>query len=129
MKKTLVILAGNPLSLIGLVLVGIVVFSAVFADFITPFPEHVGAVVDFANFNQPPHWPNIFGTDLVGRDLFTRVVYAYRISLILGIVVLVIAVPVARPVARYRISFRTADGRIIDHIDRRNGAAVARNEP
>ena len=94
MKKTLVILAGNPLSLIGFVLVGIVVFSAVFADFITPFPEHVGAVVDFANFNQPPHWPNIFGTDLVGRDLFTRVVYAYRISLILGIVVLVIAVPV-----------------------------------
>ena len=94
MKKTLVILTGNPLSLIGLVLVGIVVFSAVFADVITPFPEHVGAVVDFANFNQPPHWPNIFGTDLVGRDLFTRVVYAYRISLILGIVVLVIAVPV-----------------------------------
>lgn len=94
MKKTLVILAGNPLSLIGLVLVGIVVFSAVFADFITPFPEHVGAVVDFANFNQPPHWPNIFGTDLVGRDLFTRVVYAYRVSLVLGIVVLVIAVPV-----------------------------------
>lgn len=94
MKKTLVILAGNPLSLIGLVLVGIVVFSAVFADVITPFPEHVGAVVDFANFNQPPHWPNIFGTDLVGRDLFTRVVYAYRVSLVLGIVVLVIAVPV-----------------------------------
>lgn len=94
MKKTLVILTGNPLSLIGLILVGIVLFSAVFADFITPFPEHVGAVVDFANFNQPPQWPNIFGTDLVGRDLFTRVVYAYRISLILGIVVLVIAVPV-----------------------------------
>jgi peptide/nickel transport system permease protein len=78
MKKTLVILTGNPLSLIGLILVGIVLFS----------------VVDFANFNQPPQWPNIFGTDLVGRDLFTRVVYAYRISLILGIVVLVIAVPV-----------------------------------
>lgn len=94
MKKTLVILTGNPLSLIGLILVGIVVFSAVFADVITPFPEHVGAVVDSANFNQPPHWPNIFGTDLVGRDLFTRVVYAYRISLVLGIVVLVIAVPV-----------------------------------
>ncbi|WP_411034816.1 ABC transporter permease [Shinella sp. BYT-45] len=94
MKKTLVILARNPLSLIGLVLVAIVVFSAVFADVITPFPAHVGAVVDFANFNQPPHWPNIFGTDLVGRDLFTRVVYAYRISLVLGIVVLAIAVPI-----------------------------------
>ncbi len=94
MKKTLVILTRNPLSLLGLILVGIVVLSALLADFITPFPAHVGAVVDFANFNQPPHWPNIFGTDLVGRDLFTRVVYAYRISLILGIVVLAIAVPI-----------------------------------
>ncbi|MBL0372360.1 ABC transporter permease [Rhizobium sp. KVB221] len=94
MKKTLVVLTHNPLSLIGLILVGIVVLSAIFADFITPFPEHVGAVVDFTNFNKPPQWPNIFGTDLVGRDLFTRVVYAYRISLILGIVVLAIAVPI-----------------------------------
>jgi peptide/nickel transport system permease protein len=94
MKKTLLILTRNPLSLLGLVLVTIIVLAAAFADFITPFPEHVGAVVDFTNFNQPPHWPNIFGTDLVGRDLFTRVVYAYRISLILAAVVLVIAVPV-----------------------------------
>lgn len=92
--KTLSILVRNPLSLIGLVLVAIVVLSAIFADFITPFPEHVGAVVDFTNFNKPPHWPNLFGTDLVGRDLFTRVIYAYRISLILGIVVLALAVPV-----------------------------------
>jgi peptide/nickel transport system permease protein len=94
MKKTLIIMTRNPLSLIGLILVAIVVLSALFADFITPFPEHVGAVVDFTNFNQPPHWPNIFGTDLVGRDLFTRVIYAYRISIILGIVVLAIAVPI-----------------------------------
>lgn len=92
--KTLVILTRNPLSLVGLILVAIVVLSALLADFITPFPEHVGAVVDFANFNKPPQWPNIFGTDLVGRDLFTRVVYAYRISLILGVVVLALAVPV-----------------------------------
>ena len=92
--KTVLILTRNPLSLIGLILVAIVVLSALLADFITPFPEHVGAVVDFANFNKPPQWPNIFGTDLVGRDLFTRVVYAYRISLILGIVVLALAVPV-----------------------------------
>src|SRR5690606_4055517 len=68
--------------------------SAVFADLITPFPAHAGAVVDFANFNKAPEWPYIMGTDLVGRDLFTRIVYAYRISLILGVVVLALAVPV-----------------------------------
>jgi len=94
MVRTLSILVRNPLSLLGLILVGLIVIAAVFADFLAPFPSHVGAVVDFTNFNQPPHWPNIFGTDLVGRDLFSRILYAYRISLILGIVVLAIAVPI-----------------------------------
>ena len=94
MRRAVAILASNPLSMLGLILVGIILICAVFADFIAPFPEHRGAVVDFANFNQPPKWPHLFGTDLVGRDLFSRVIYAYRISLILGAVVLAIAVPV-----------------------------------
>ena len=94
MKRVVAILLTNPLSLLGVVLVSIVVLSAMFADFIVPFPSHRGAVVDFANFNKAPEWPYIFGTDLVGRDMFSRVVYAYRISLILGIVVLAIAVPI-----------------------------------
>ena len=67
MRRTLYILFRNPLSILGIVLIALVVVCAVFADFIAPFPSHVGAVVDFANFNQPPHWPNIMGTDLVGR--------------------------------------------------------------
>ncbi|APH70710.1 ABC transporter permease [Aquibium oceanicum] len=94
MKRTLFILLRNPLSVIGLILVGTVVLSAIFADFIAPFPSHSGAVVDFANFNKAPEWPYIFGTDLVGRDLFSRILYAYRISLLLGVVVLAVAVPV-----------------------------------
>jgi peptide/nickel transport system permease protein len=93
-SRTLYILLRNPLSLVGIVLIGLVVFAAIFADFLTPFPEHVGAVVGFTNFNQPPHWPNIFGTDLVGRDLFTRVIFAFRTSLLLAVVVLAIAVPI-----------------------------------
>jgi peptide/nickel transport system permease protein len=94
MRRTLYILLRNPLSLLGLILIALVVLSAVFADVITPFPSHVGAVVDFLNNNHAPAWPNIFGTDLVGRDLFTRVIYAYRVSLVLGVVVLAIAVPI-----------------------------------
>ncbi|MEQ8297828.1 MAG: ABC transporter permease [Nitratireductor sp.] len=94
MKRAAYILVRNPLSLTGVILIALVVFGALFADFIAPFPEHRGAVVDFANFNKPPEWPYLFGTDLVGRDLFSRILYAYRISLLLGVVVLAIAVPV-----------------------------------
>jgi peptide/nickel transport system permease protein len=92
--KTLAIISRNPLSLIGFILVALVVLSALFADVIVPYPAHKGAVVDFINFNKPPSWSHLFGTDLVGRDLFTRVIYAYRISLALGAVVLAIAVPI-----------------------------------
>lgn len=94
MKRVLLILLANPLSLLGVLLVALVITLAVFADFIAPFPEHRGAVVDFVNFNKAPEWPYVMGTDLVGRDLFSRIIYAYRISLLLGLFVLSIAVPV-----------------------------------
>jgi len=94
MRRTLSLLLSSPLSLLGVLLVATVILCAVFADFIAPFPEHRGAVVDFANFNKPPEWPFVMGTDLVGRDLFSRILYAYRISLLLGLVVLSIAVPI-----------------------------------
>ena len=94
MKRTVMILLRNPLSAFGVLLVATVVLSALLADFIAPFPEHSGAVVDFANFKRAPEWPHLMGTDLVGRDLFSRIVYAYRISLLLGVVVLTIAVPI-----------------------------------
>lgn len=94
MKRITSILISNPLSLLGVLLVTLVIVLAVFADFIAPFPEHRGAVVDFVNFNKAPEWPYIMGTDLVGRDLFSRIIYAYRISLLLGVFVLSIAVPI-----------------------------------
>lgn len=94
MKRTIYILLSNPLSLFGVLLVSLVVLSAAFADVIAPFPEHRGAVVDFVNFNRAPEWPYLMGTDLVGRDMFSRILYAYRISLLLGVVVLAIAVPI-----------------------------------
>lgn len=87
------ILVANPLSLLGLILVALVVIAAVFAPWLAPFPTHNGAVIDFAFANRGPTARNWMGTDLVGRDIFSRILYAYQISLVLGIVVLGIAVP------------------------------------
>ena len=94
MRRTLAILLSNPLSMLGVVLVALVILGAALADLIAPFPEHRGAVVDFDNFNQAPAWPYLMGTDLVGRDVLSRVLYAYRLSLVMGVVVLAIAVPI-----------------------------------
>jgi peptide/nickel transport system permease protein len=94
MIRALRILAANPMSLLGLTLVVLIILAAVLAPVLALFPAHNGAIVDFAYANQGPTARNWMGTDLVGRDIFSRILYAYRISLTLGVVVLSIAVPV-----------------------------------
>lgn len=84
----------NPLSLLGLALVIGVVLLAVLAPWVTPHPRHAGSFVDFANASKPPSTAYWFGTDVVGRDVLSRVAFGYRISLQIGIVVLMIAVPI-----------------------------------
>ncbi len=84
----------NPTAVIGLAIVLVVLFAAAFAPWISPYPSHVGAVVNFRARHQPPSLHYLFGTDNVGRDIFSRVLFGYRISLLLAGAVLGVAVPV-----------------------------------
>jgi peptide/nickel transport system permease protein len=83
----------NPTAVIGAIIVIVTILAAIFAPYITPYPKHVGAVVDFRARHLPPSFEHLFGTDNVGRDLFTRVIFGTRISLLLALVVLGTAVP------------------------------------
>ena len=87
----------NPLSVVGLAIVAAILFAAAFAPWITPYPHHAGAFVDIVNAGKPPGAAHWFGTDTVGRDIFTRVIFAFRLSLFLAIVVLSITVPIGVP--------------------------------
>jgi len=93
-SKAWAVYRSNPLSVAGLVIVGAIVFMSIFANYLTPYPEHVGAIGDFAAMNAGPSEAYRLGTDTMGRDLFTRIVYGYRLSLIMAIVVLAIATPI-----------------------------------
>lgn len=84
----------NPAAVIGALIVLSVIVMAVFAPLIARFPEHVGAVVDFRNRHMPPDVDNWFGTDKAGRDIFSRTVFGFRVSLLLVIGVLGVAVPI-----------------------------------
>ena len=83
----------TPSAVIGAVIVVTVVLTALFAPWIATHPSHVGNVVDFASRHEPPSGEHLLGTDQVGRDVFSRVVFGYRISLTLVVVVLGISVP------------------------------------
>ncbi|MFH5801908.1 ABC transporter permease [Haladaptatus sp. CMAA 1911] len=84
----------RPMSVIGLAIIILVVLSAIFAPVIAPYPQHAGKFTDFANTLQPPSVAHPFGTDHVGRDVLTRVLFGYRLSLMMVVVVLGFGVPV-----------------------------------
>ena len=83
----------NPLALIGGFIVISVTFVAIFAPYLAPSPESAGSFVDFRNRHASPSWQNPMGTDNVGRDILSRVIFGYRVSLGLVIGVLGVAVP------------------------------------
>lgn len=87
----------SPLSIAGLVIVLAVVLVALFAPWIAPYPEDAGATVNFAQRLKPPSWEHWFGTDIVGRDVLSRVIVGSRISLVIAFCVIALAVLIGVP--------------------------------
>lgn len=84
----------NRLSVVGLVAVALVVFLAAFAPFVSPYPEHAGKFVHFSEASVPPNLQHLFGTDVCGRDILSRIFFGFRFSLMMGGVVLSLSVPI-----------------------------------
>ena len=71
----------NPLAAVGLVLVAIFLFAALFAPWIAPQDP---AQIDLPNRLQTPSAQHWCGTDELGRDILSRLIWGARISLLVG---------------------------------------------
>jgi len=78
----------NKLTLFGLGIVGFFIIVAIFAPIIAPYNP---GQIDIENILTSPSSSHIFGTDSLGRDLFSRMVYGGRISLMVGFIAVGIA--------------------------------------
>jgi len=89
----------NKLAMFGLYLVIIIVLAAIFAPFITKYDPYTQLIWTEGRAAQlaPPSAKHWFGTDVYGRDIFTRVVYGARISLQIGIASVLISVLIGVP--------------------------------
>jgi len=84
----------NKLSLVGLGAILAIVFIAIFAPWLAPDPSSAGLYVNFAGAGQPPSWAHLFGTDEIGRDILSRIMFGFRYSLMLmGVVLSICVVP------------------------------------
>jgi len=105
-------LVKNPLTLGSIAILLALLFIAAFAPWIAPYPP-LEANVDEKYL--PPNPSHPFGTDYLGRDILSRIMYGARLSLVAGITIVVISIAIGWPlgvVAGYR------SGRIDDVIMR-----------
>jgi ABC-type dipeptide/oligopeptide/nickel transport system permease subunit len=78
----------NPLALAGIIIFICAVLISIFAPFIAPYEPLEQDIVNRLQSPSVDHW---FGTDQLGRDIFSRVLYGGRLSLPAGIMVVLFA--------------------------------------
>jgi peptide/nickel transport system permease protein len=82
-RETLGIVARNRLALLAMIVLGLLVLAALFGPQLAPYGYNEVNVPD--RF-QAPSAMHVFGTDNVGRDIFSRVLLGSRVSLLVGFV-------------------------------------------
>lgn len=74
--------SNNKLALIGLLIFILIILTSIFAPVICRYDP---GKIDVMNKLQAPSFEHILGTDKVGRDVFARIVYGGRISILVGL--------------------------------------------
>ena len=78
----------DPLGLLGLVIVIVVCLATIFAPVLAPYDP---LEIDVYNRLQDPTWQHWLGTDQLGRDVLSRVLYGGRVALKVALVAIVVA--------------------------------------
>ena len=81
-NRTLRKLMNNKLAIVGLVIFSIILLASILAPLLTKYDP---LAVDMNNVLRNPSAEHLFGTDKVGRDVFSRVIYGGRISILIGL--------------------------------------------
>lgn len=82
----------HKLAMTGLIVFLVITLMAIFAPVVTQYDPNQ---IDLRARSQPPSLDHWLGTDRTGRDIYTRTVYAGRISLLVGVLAVAISVAIA----------------------------------
>lgn len=81
-------LKANRRAMFGLLFITLLTITAIFADFIAPYGMREQNLANALQFPSRSHW---FGTDDLGRDVLSRLIYGTRISLTVGVCAVLLA--------------------------------------
>jgi ABC-type dipeptide/oligopeptide/nickel transport system permease subunit len=85
----------NKAALAGLILIGAIVFMAIFSPIIARYPPNYLASFGEEGIRVPPSTKYLFGTDYVGHDVFSQVVYGASAALYVGLGAATVAMSLA----------------------------------
>jgi len=85
---------GNSAFFVGLVIFSLVLLAGIFASVIA---THDPLAINFGAKLKPPSAEHWFGTDELGRDLYSRIVYGARTSLTIGLIVTLLSIAIGTP--------------------------------
>lgn len=91
------LLKKNKLTLAAFYVIVTLIVLAVLAPYVIPYPSHISDEANVANKLLPPSREFLFGTDELGRDIFSRVIYGIRISLTTAILAVGLAIIIGVP--------------------------------
>ena len=104
----------RKLVLVGAAILVVLTLLALFAPWVTPYDPMAMKISDRIQSPRLAHW---FGTDELGRDVFSRVVFGARYSLMIGALVVLISVTGGVLLGLAAGFFRRLDGPIMRFID------------
>ncbi|MGO9142469.1 MAG: ABC transporter permease [Streptosporangiaceae bacterium] len=90
-------LRANPLITVGALVAALIVCVALFAPLLAPYPADAGSATHPFQVLKAPSAQHWFGTDQVGRDILSRVIYGARVSPLVAVFVLLIACAIGIP--------------------------------
>lgn len=111
-KLSIHLLRRNRLTRAALITVLLVVVIAIVAPVIVPYPSHIYGVETPEGKLLPPSGKHFFGTDELGRDVFSRVLYGTRISLETALLTLGLALLIGIPLG----AIAGATGGFVDEV-------------
>jgi peptide/nickel transport system permease protein len=88
LRRTIRVMSDRPVVVAGAVVIFLVVIVAIFASFIAPYNYNDQNLPDHLKAPSHTHW---LGTDALGRDVLSRLIYGTRISLLVGVVAVSLA--------------------------------------
>lgn len=96
-QRALAVLRRDPLAIFGLVFIGLLLAVALFTPQLAPYPAHGRGSTSVETRMQAPSGEFVLGTDRLGRDVLSRLMYGSRPALIAPLIVVLLAVAIGAP--------------------------------